>query len=128
MVTYSFVEAQAQQIIRPDLQALALDNPISADMSVMRTTLIPGLIDTMQRNQSRQITSMRLFETGLRFLPITQQPESDAQSLRKLDVHIAAEHGDDTQIDDTLQQQNMLAGLVVWDANSRKIGTLSLVT
>ena len=108
VITYSFVDAKRQGLLRPDLAALALTNPISSDMSVMRTTLLGGLLDTMQRNQSRQMLSMKLFETGLRFLPV-----ADAVSLSELDVHIAAEHGKDTQIDKTLQQQNMLAGLVV---------------
>jgi len=107
VVTYSFVEPKQLQQLRPELNPLALPNPISADLSVMRTTLISGLLDTMRRNQSRQIPSMRIFETGLRFLPGNEQGE------RSVDEHIDTQHGDDIQIDDTLQQQSMLAGLVV---------------
>jgi len=44
-------------------------NPISADMAVMRTTLWAGLIKAAQFNQNRQQRSLRLFESGLRFLP-----------------------------------------------------------
>ncbi len=121
VVTYSFVEPNQLQRLRPDLAALALPNPISADLSVMRTTLISGLLDTMRRNQSRQMPSMRLFETGLRFLP------GNEQGQKTQDAHIQSDHGDDIQIDDTLQQQNMLAGLVVgkhlpegWSSDARE--------
>ena len=109
VVTYSFVEPQQLNQLRPDLAALPLPNPISADMSIMRTTLLSGLLDVARHNQSRQMPSMRLFETGLRFLP------TNGLSVASLDKHIQADHGDDIQIDDTLQQQNMLSGLLVGD-------------
>jgi phenylalanyl-tRNA synthetase beta chain len=48
---------------------VALANPISADMAVMRTSLLPGLVGAVQRNVNRQQPRTRLFETGLRFLP-----------------------------------------------------------
>ena len=107
VVTYSFVDADMQSALRPDLEALALANPISSELAVMRTTLIGGLLQTLKHNQSRQIPSMQIFETGLRFLPNPQET-----ALGELDEYIAADWGDDLQIDSTLQQQSMLAGLV----------------
>ncbi|MDY6891461.1 MAG: phenylalanine--tRNA ligase subunit beta [Pseudomonadota bacterium] len=68
-ITYSFVEAELQQAFDPHHQALALANPISAEMAVMRTTLWPGLTRALQYNQHRQQSRVRLFETGQRFLP-----------------------------------------------------------
>jgi len=115
VVTYSFVDAEKQQHLRPDLQALALANPISSELGAMRTTLAGGLINVLQRNLSRQITSMRLFETGLRFLP-----NANTEPMEHLDEYIRADHGNDLQIDNTIQQQNMLAGLVAgrqWPEN-----------
>ncbi len=106
VVTYSFVDASRLASLRPDLEALPLANPISADMSVMRTSLVLGLLDTMRHNQSRQQPNMRLFETGLRFLP------AGTRAVSTLDNVIAADHGTDIQIDDNLQQQSMLAGLI----------------
>jgi len=108
VVTYSFVEAAQQSLLRPDLVALPLANPISSELGVMRTTLVGGLLDVMRRNQSRQLPSMRLFETGLRFLPL-----AESQSADSVDPVIMAGYGDDQQIDEQLQQQNMLCGLVV---------------
>ena len=46
-----------------------LTNPISADMAVMRTSLLPGLVSAVLRNTNRQQPRVRMFETGLRFLP-----------------------------------------------------------
>jgi phenylalanyl-tRNA synthetase beta chain len=39
-------------------------NPISDQMSVLRTSMIPGLLETMKRNISQQTISLKLFETG----------------------------------------------------------------
>jgi len=68
-ITYSFVEPRLQQLFDPELQPVALSNPISADMAVMRTSLLPGLLGAVLRNTKRQQPRVRLFETGLRFVP-----------------------------------------------------------
>merc|ERR1711879_464823 len=68
-VTYSFVEPELQKLIDPEVEGLALLNPISSDMSVMRTTLWPGLLKAAEYNLKRQQPRVRLFETGLRFEP-----------------------------------------------------------
>ena len=68
-VTYSFVSPELQAILDPGQQTLPLANPISADMSVMRTRLLPGLVQALQHNLNRQQSRVRLFETGLCFVP-----------------------------------------------------------
>jgi len=68
-ITYSFVDPKLQTLFDPSLTPVALQNPMSADMAVMRTSLIPGLISAMTRNTKRQQPRVRLFETGLRFVP-----------------------------------------------------------
>ncbi len=68
-ITYSFVEPTMLAKFDSKNQPVALANPISADMAVMRTTLWPGLIKAMQHNQHRQQSRIRLFETGQRFIP-----------------------------------------------------------
>ena len=86
VVTYSFVDPAMQAIFDPPLTPVALANPISSEMSVMRTTLWIGLLQAMKYNLNRQQTRVRLFEAGLCFYPdhtegatslqagITQQP------------------------------------------------------
>ena len=81
-ITYSFIEPKLQQMICPHVDAVPLANPISADMSVMRTSLWPGLLSTAIHNLNRQQSRVRLFESGLRFIP-------DANGLPKQDAMLA---------------------------------------
>ena len=66
-ITYSFVDPKVQTYLEPELEAIALANPISSDMSVMRLSLWSGLIQALQYNQNRQQNRVRLFESGLTF-------------------------------------------------------------
>ncbi len=68
-ITYSFVDPAFQQALDPERQPLALSNPISEDLAVMRTTLWPGLLKAVAYNQARQQARLRLFESGLNFVP-----------------------------------------------------------
>ncbi|AEP29786.1 phenylalanine--tRNA ligase subunit beta [Brumicola nitratireducens] len=68
-ITYSFVDPKKQTMMFPDVEGLALPHPISADMSVMRVSLLPGLLSALSYNQKRQQSNIKLFETGLRFTP-----------------------------------------------------------
>ena len=68
-VTYSFVDPALQARIAPAPGGVALANPIASDMGVMRTTLWPGLIGAATYNVNRQRSRVRLFETGLVFIP-----------------------------------------------------------
>src|SRR5690606_24294364 len=68
-ITYSFVEPRLQATLDPDCTPVALANPISADMAVMRSTLWAGLLTVASHNSKRQQQRLRLFETGLRFVP-----------------------------------------------------------
>ena len=86
-ITYSFVDAALLQELDSDSQPIALANPISSEMSVMRSTLWAGLVGAVQYNLSRQQGRIRLFETGLKF--IVQ--------------------------DNVIKQNNVLSGVVVGD-------------
>ncbi|MCH8552415.1 MAG: phenylalanine--tRNA ligase subunit beta [Natronospirillum sp.] len=66
-VTYSFVEPGLQKLLEPDLAPLPLANPISEDLSVMRTNLAAGLLNALRYNLNRQQDRVRLFEVGLVF-------------------------------------------------------------
>jgi len=111
VITLSFVDQAQQNLLRPDLSPLPLANPISSELGVMRTTLVGGLIDVMRRNQSRQQNAVRLFESGLRFVPTGHNADS-GQSPESIDSAIAVTHGGEQQVDQSLYQQSMLAGLL----------------
>lgn len=66
-ITYSFVDPNIQTLLNPNNEPIPLLNPISSEMSVMRTNLWPGLLQALSHNLNRQQTRVALFETGLRF-------------------------------------------------------------
>ncbi|BCB16316.1 phenylalanine--tRNA ligase subunit beta [Haemophilus influenzae] len=68
-ITYSFVDPKIQSLLHPHQEALVLPNPISVEMSAMRVSLMSGLLGAVLYNQNRQQSRVRLFETGLRFVP-----------------------------------------------------------
>ncbi|PLA75411.1 phenylalanine--tRNA ligase subunit beta [Hydrogenovibrio sp. SC-1] len=90
IITYSFVEETLQNTLVPDAEAVLLQNPISDDMKAMRTTLFPGLLQTLAYNQKRQQNQLKFFEMGLVF----------------------QRHGDETQ------QTPMIGGAIVGPINS----------
>ncbi|MCJ7815531.1 MAG: phenylalanine--tRNA ligase subunit beta, partial [Xanthomonadales bacterium] len=67
-INYSFVDKRHLEAVGHGQQVLALANPLSSDMDVMRTTLLPGLLTSLARNLRRQQSRVRLFETGVAFL------------------------------------------------------------
>ena len=89
-ITNSFVDAGLEGVLDPGNEPIPLANPLSADLSVMRTSLWPGLIKSLIYNKNRQQNRIRLFETGLRFI----QPPNQQQ----------------VQFDD-IQQDQVLAGV-----------------
>ncbi|MFV8979873.1 phenylalanine--tRNA ligase subunit beta [Serratia fonticola] len=70
-ITYSFVDPKVQALLHPGEEALILPSPISVEMSAMRLSLWTGLLSAVVYNQNRQQTRVRLFESGLRFVPDT---------------------------------------------------------
>ena len=67
-VTWSFVSKQRATLFGGGAPALALANPIAADLSDMRPSLLPGLIAAVQRNADRGLGDAALFEVGQIFL------------------------------------------------------------
>ena len=53
----------------PIRDALELANPLSGDLSVLRTTLLGSLLDTARHNRARGAGAIRLFEAGAVYLP-----------------------------------------------------------
>jgi phenylalanyl-tRNA synthetase beta chain len=68
-ITFSFIEPKLSALFDPAVEPVVLRNPISADLAAMRTSLLPGLVSVLRNNLNRQQERVRLFETGLRFVP-----------------------------------------------------------
>ena len=63
-VTWSFIPAKHAEIFGGGQTALKLANPIAADMSDMRPSLLPGLLAAAQRNADRGFADVALFEVS----------------------------------------------------------------
>ncbi len=96
VITYSFVDPKTEGVLSQGFEPKALANPMSSEQSVMRTSLLPGLVDAAKRNSARQQDSGRLFEVGLVFKP-SRQPELDPDQKPQQDL-----------------QQQLTVGGVMW--------------
>jgi len=63
-INYAFVDAGLLHQWSAADGAVALANPLSGELGVMRTTLLPGLVAALARNAARQQSRLRLFELG----------------------------------------------------------------
>ena len=73
-VHYSFFSPSSFDLIRlpgdaKERKAIKIMNPINEDLSLMRTTLAPQMIQAMQRNQKKGILEGRIYELGNVFIP-----------------------------------------------------------
>lgn len=63
-ICYAFVDAALLKTWQMDARAVPLANPLSAELGVMRTSLLPGLVNALHGNLRRQQSRVRLFESG----------------------------------------------------------------
>jgi phenylalanyl-tRNA synthetase beta chain len=83
-VTWSFVSKREAELFGGGQPALALANPIAAELSDMRPSLIPGLITAAQRNADRGFADTALFEVGQIFKgDMTEDQFTAATALRR---------------------------------------------
>lgn len=69
IISYSFVDPTLLDLLDPTATPVELANPMSSEQSVMRTNLLPGLVETAQTNRARQQDKVAVFELGLAFQP-----------------------------------------------------------
>jgi phenylalanyl-tRNA synthetase beta chain len=79
VVTYSFTGPSTLDRLpvpkdSPQADMIRLQNPLSEEQSAMRTILLPGLLEVLQRNASRRITDLAVFEVGKVFLSSKSGP------------------------------------------------------
>ena len=73
IVSYAFVEAQAEHDLSGNAHPVALQNPIASNMAVMRSSLISGLMGALRYNLNRKQDRVRLFENGACFAKVGEQ-------------------------------------------------------
>jgi len=68
IISYSFVDEKSEALLSKGSEPIKLANPLSAELSVMRSSLWSGLLKSVSYNLKRQQARVRLFETGLTFV------------------------------------------------------------
>ena len=81
-INYAFVETGLLTNWAADERAVPLLNPLSAELGVMRTMLLPGLVAALGRNTARQQSRVRLFEIGNVFGVPATEGEAPVEGLR----------------------------------------------
>jgi phenylalanyl-tRNA synthetase beta chain len=66
-LTYSFVNPKIQGLLLPNAKAISLQNPLASQLSEMRISLWPNLVQAVVNNQKHQQDRIRLFEVGRTF-------------------------------------------------------------
>jgi phenylalanyl-tRNA synthetase beta chain len=51
-------------------KAVVIQNPLSEEQGILRTTLLPGVLEVLRRNASRRVTDAAVYEVGRAFLPL----------------------------------------------------------
>ena len=64
VVNFAFVEERWEQDFAGNAVPIRLANPIASQLSVMRSSLIAGLVGNLVTNRNRQVARVRVFETG----------------------------------------------------------------
>lgn len=67
-ISFSFIDPLRHKLFDPQREAVTLANPIASDLSVMRTSLLPGLVKIAAYNLNRQQSRVRVFEIGQVFI------------------------------------------------------------
>ena len=67
IVTFGFVSSASEAALDPAANPIKVLNPIAAQLDVMRTSLLPGLIETLTTNVNRKASRVRIFELGRTF-------------------------------------------------------------
>ncbi len=84
VVNFSFAPESMELAVRPNEVPIRLLNPIAEHLNVMRTSLWPSLLGSLQYNLNRKAGRVRIFETGRIF---EKRPEQTAGPLQVAGVH-----------------------------------------
>jgi phenylalanyl-tRNA synthetase beta chain len=63
-VTWSFMSSKNAQLFTPITEQLKIVNPISSDLDIMRRSILPNLIEVVQKNHNRSLQNLAFFEVG----------------------------------------------------------------
>ena len=101
VLTYSFIDESQNATINGEPSDLILSNPISSEMSVMRSSIWPGLIAAATSNLSRQQDRVRFFEIGKTYHGTVDAPHETVRVSGIVTGNVVEEQwGDRSQVVD----------------------------
>jgi len=85
-INYSFVNPRACDRLHLSMddsrrKLVPILNPLSEEQAVLRTSLIPGLLDTLRRNIAQQIRNLKLFEAGRIYVYSRENQQPDESEM-----------------------------------------------
>lgn len=83
IIGHGFTDSRLAKLVTPETDSLKIQNPISAELDVMRNSLIPFALTVVQHNMSFRTMDLRLFEIGKAFIP-TDSKEKWSEKERLL--------------------------------------------
>ena len=119
-VNYSFYDPRGFDRIRLEAtdsarEALDIRNPLSEEMSIMRTTLVPSLLENAQRNRNHRVENIQLFEMSKVFVPRedSELPDEPERVAGVITGNIGAGvHGDPYRAADFFDIKGVVEGLL----------------
>ena len=85
-INYSFISERAGDYLHladddPRRATVRILNPLTEDQNVMRTSLVPGLMETAVRNVAQQMKDLKIFEIGKTFISRGQDCQPDERDI-----------------------------------------------
>ncbi|MBI3599956.1 MAG: phenylalanine--tRNA ligase subunit beta [Nitrospinae bacterium] len=129
VINYSFIDDKYFDAINipqndPLRKTIKLRNPLSQNWSVMRTTLLPGIIQTVVFNINRGVNDVGIFEIGKVFIPhedFTAEGAKNAENYKKKPNAFSATSAFSAVKRGVLPVEKMIVGGAVTEKREKKI-------
>ncbi|MEO6173353.1 MAG: phenylalanine--tRNA ligase subunit beta, partial [Arenimonas sp.] len=100
-INYAFVDETLLNNWQLQANSVPLANPLTSELGVMRTSLLPGLVEALRRNLARQQNRIRLFEVGKVFHQAKDQGAAPIETRRIAGVICGNAHAEQWAIKNT---------------------------
>ncbi|QDE97507.1 phenylalanine--tRNA ligase subunit beta [Myxococcus xanthus] len=84
VVNYSFVAPRSLEVLGGAEKPVALLNPLSTEQSVMRTSLLPGLLENLSRSVRHQVEAVAIYETGRAYFQEAEGGQGQRPAAREV--------------------------------------------
>ena len=119
-VNLSFVAAELLSRWGFNEQLVPLANPLSADLAVMRPSLLPGLVEALRHNRARQQERVRLFEVARVFAEGNPPIETPSLAIAACGTARAEQWGEPSRALDFFDLKGDLDALLAWGGESER--------